>query len=221
MKKEPLFLALGLWSGVFGCASLEVQPVGRIVGASVDLKSETETQDCQFRAALQRQAKGNLTFDVEIKNLSSASWPIGPNRILLSGAGVNQRVISAVDSDLEIALLQKELGRNRMDLANVKKVSSQELMIGLLPGQAEKSERSEAIAKERLALRDQLERKVSYLEVEIAEIERSRLFKSVLAPQKSARGRVEFQVAIAEGDLLLTAECHRTSAVLRFRVVKR
>jgi hypothetical protein len=43
----------------------------------------------------------------------------------------------------------------------------------------------------------------------------------VLGPQKSARGKVGFQTGIAEGDLLLTAECHRTSAVLRFRVVKR
>ncbi|MBX9769331.1 MAG: hypothetical protein K2X47_18785 [Bdellovibrionales bacterium] len=214
-------MALGLWIGVCGCATLEVQPAGGTFEVSGESMIQTETRDCVFRAALQQQEKGKLTFDVEIKNVSTASWPVGPNRILLSGAGVNQRVISAVDSDLEIALLRKELGRNQMELVSVKKVAGKELMMGLMPGQPEKSERSQVLEKERLALRDQLEKKVSFLEIDIAEIERSRLFKSVLAPQKNARGRVEFQTSVSEGDLLLTAECHRTSAVLRFRVVKR
>ena len=214
------FLLFWLGLGLSACSTLQVQPVGSGDGTPRS-PVETETKDCLFRAQLQGQDKGALAFNVEIKNLSVASWPIGPNRIFLSGAGVHQRVISAVDSDFEIAQRKRVLGESRSELTAMKAIRGRELMTGLMPEKGEKSERAKDVERERLALRDQLERRVSFLEIEIAEIERSRLFKSVLAPQRSARGRVDFSASVAEGDLLLTAECHRTSAVLRFRVVKK
>ncbi|MBX9769704.1 MAG: hypothetical protein K2X47_20670 [Bdellovibrionales bacterium] len=217
MRNRRFLLSIIFFCG--GCSTLQVQPVGVPLDAlGVGNTVETESRDCQFRAKIQEQKKTSLVFDVEIKNLTSVSWPIGPNRIFLSGAGVNQRVISAVDSDFQIASLRKQLGTASTQLASVRAALNKDLVLGM---SEEKSERAKALERERVALRSELERKVSFLEVDIAEIERSRLFQSVLAPQKAAQGRVEFKTDVVEGDLLLTAECYRTSAVLRFRVVKR